>query len=101
MAEPAELAALGIAGPGAEELFHGKGCGECRGTGYRGRTGIYELLRITEDIRSLIVRKASGGELRRHAVAHGMLTLREDGWAKACAGVTTVAEILRVTQEET
>ena len=51
-------------------------------------------------MRSLIVRKASGGELRRHAVAHGMLTLREDGWAKACAGVTTVAEILRITQDE-
>jgi type II secretory ATPase GspE/PulE/Tfp pilus assembly ATPase PilB-like protein len=101
VADRAELAALGIAGAEAEELFHGKGCDECRGTGYRGRTGIYELLRITEDVRSLIVRKAPAGELRRHAVAHGMLTLREDGWAKACAGVTTVAEILRVTQEET
>ncbi len=101
VAEPSELAALGVAATGAEELFHGKGCDECRGTGYRGRTGIYELLRINEEVRSLIVRKASGGELRRHAVAHGMLTLREDGWAKACAGVTTVAEILRVTQEET
>ena len=101
VADSAELAALGVTVTGAEELFHGKGCDECRGTGYRGRTGIYELLRITEEVRSLIVRKASGGELRRHAVAHGMLTLREDGWAKACAGVTTVAEILRVTQEET
>jgi type II secretory ATPase GspE/PulE/Tfp pilus assembly ATPase PilB-like protein len=100
VAERAELAALGIDVTGTEELFHGKGCDECRGTGYRGRTGIYELFRITEDVRSLIVRKASGGELRRHAVAHGMLTLREDGWAKACAGVTTVAEILRVTQDE-
>jgi general secretion pathway protein E len=100
-AERAELTALGIAGTGAEELFQGKGCDECRGTGYRGRTGIYELLRITEDVRSLIVRKAPAGEIRRCAVAHGMLTLREDGWAKACAGVTTVAEILRVTQEDT
>ena len=100
-AERAELAALGISATGAEELFQGKGCEECRGTGYRGRTGIYELLRITEDVRSLIVRKAPAGEIRRCAVAHGMLTLREDGWAKACAGVTTVAEILRVTQEDT
>jgi general secretion pathway protein E len=99
--ERSELAALGIADAGDEELFYGKGCDKCRGTGYRGRTGIYELLSITEDVRSLIVRKAPAGEIRRHAVAHGMLTLRDDGWAKACAGVTTVAEILRVTQEET
>ncbi len=100
VAERAEVVALGIAVTGTEELFQGKGCDECRGTGYRGRTGIYELLRITEDVRSLIVRKAPAGDIRRHAVAHGMLTLREDGWAKACAGVTTVAEILRVTQDE-
>jgi general secretion pathway protein E len=100
-AEPAELAALGIASTGTEELFHGKGCDECRGTGYRGRTAIYELLRITESMRSLIVRRAPAGEIRREAVAHGMVTLREDGWARARAGVTTVAEILRVSEEET
>ena len=52
-------------------------------------------------MRSLIVRRAAAGEIRREAVAHGMVTLREDGWARACAGVTTVAEILRVTEEET
>jgi general secretion pathway protein E len=100
-ADTAQLTALGIAGTGAEELFHGKGCDQCRGTGYRGRTGIYELLKITDDVRSLIVRKAPAGEIRQNAIAHGMLTLREDGWAKACAGVTTVAEILRVTEDET
>ena len=87
--------------PTGVELFRGKGCDECRGTGYRGRTGIYELFRITDEARSLIVRKAPAGELRRHAVEHGMVTLREDAWAKACAGLTTVAEILRVTQEDT
>jgi general secretion pathway protein E len=100
-ADGAQLAALGVTSTGTEELFHGKGCDECRSTGYRGRTGIYELLRITEAIRSLIVRKAPAGEIRREAIAHGMVTLREDGWAQACAGVTTVAEILRVTEEET
>jgi type II secretory ATPase GspE/PulE/Tfp pilus assembly ATPase PilB-like protein len=98
--DPAELLALGVTDVGGVELFRGKGCDECRGTGYRGRSGIYELFRITEDARSLIVRKAPGGEIRRHAVAHGMISLREDAWAKACAGLTTVAEILRVTQEE-
>ena len=66
-----------------------------------GRTGIYELFKISDATRSLIVQKVPGGEIRRHAVGHGMVTLREDAWAKACAGQTTVAEILRVTQEDT
>ena len=97
---PAELLALGITDATGLELFRGKGCGECRGTGYRGRTGIYELFKISDATRSLIVQKVPGGEIRRHAVGHGMVTLREDAWAKACAGLTTVAEILRVTQED-
>jgi type II secretion system protein E len=99
--EPTTLLALGVTDAAGVELFHGKGCDDCRGTGYRGRTGIYELFRITEDARSLIVRKAPAGEIRRLAVAQGMVTLREDAWAKACAGLTTVQEILRVTQEDT
>jgi general secretion pathway protein E len=98
--DPAELLALGITDATGLELFRGKGCDECRGTGYRGRTGIYELFKISEEARSLIVQKVPGGEIRRHAVEHGMVTLREDAWAKACAGLTTVAEILRVTQED-
>ena len=110
-ADLADLRALGIAealepaGPGVGEegrpLFKGAGCDQCRGTGYRGRTGIYELFIINEDIRSLIVRKAPTGEIRRHAIeALGMTTLREDGWAKAKLGITTIDEVLRVTQEE-
>jgi general secretion pathway protein E len=99
--DPAELLALGL---GAEvpdaSLFRGRGCGDCRGTGYRGRTGIYELFVITEEVRSLILRKAATGEIRRHATEHGMLTLRTDGWRKARAGVTTLEEVLRVTQED-
>jgi Type II secretory pathway, ATPase PulE/Tfp pilus assembly pathway, ATPase PilB len=98
--DPASLLALGVTDWLGVELFHGKGCDDCRGTGYRGRIGIYELFRITEEARSLIVRKAPAGEIRRHAVAQGMVTLREDAWAKACAGLTTVEEILRVTQED-
>ena len=98
--DPASLLALGVTDAAGVELFHGKGCDDCRGTGYRGRIGIYELFRITEEARSLIVRKAPAGEIRRHAVAQGMVTLREDAWAKACAGLTTVEEILRVTQED-
>jgi general secretion pathway protein E len=99
--DPAELLALGVTDATGVELFHGKGCDDCRGTGYRGRTGIYELFRITDETRGLIVGKIPAGEIRRHAVAQGMVTLREDAWAKACAGLTTVEEILRVTQEDT
>jgi general secretion pathway protein E len=62
--------------------------------------GIYELLAVDEELRSLILKKAPAGELRHCATAKGMVTLREDGWAKACAGITTIDEILRVTQEE-
>src|SRR5438876_5394590 len=100
-AEPSELVALGLPpGEWRQPLFHGRGCAECRGTGYRGRVGIYELFVINEDARSLILRKASTGELRRYGPENGMATLREDGWAKARAGLTTVPEVLRVTQEE-
>jgi len=102
-ADLADLRALGI--PEAldepQNLYKGAGCDQCRGTGYRGRTGIYELFVINEDVRSLIVRKAPTGEIRRHATHElGMVTLREDGWAKAKLGVTTIDEVLRVTQEE-
>jgi general secretion pathway protein E len=96
----ADVEALGVNLKPGTILYRGKGCEECRGTGYRGRLGIYELFVITEDARSLILRRVSSRELRRHAVEHGMVTLRDDGWRKACEGVTTVEEILRVTQED-
>jgi general secretion pathway protein E len=98
--EPAELQALGVNADPATPLFRGAGCEECRGTGYRGRMGIYELFPITEDVRSLTIRRASGREIRRHAIEAGMVTLRMDGWTKAREGVTTVEEVLRVTQED-
>ncbi len=98
---PADLHALGIREPlEAAPLFKGAGCEQCRGTGYRGRTGVYELFVITEEVRGLILRKAPTGEIRRRAAERGMVTLREDGWAKVKVGVTTVEEVLRVTQEE-
>jgi type II secretory ATPase GspE/PulE/Tfp pilus assembly ATPase PilB-like protein len=97
---PADLAALGVTGADGVVLARGAGCAGCRGTGYRGRTGIYELLRVTDDIRSLVLRREPAGAIRRQAVAAGMLTLAQDGWAKARDGLTTVEEILRVTQED-
>jgi general secretion pathway protein E len=96
----ADLDALGIEAPPGTVLFRGKGCDECRGTGYRGRSGIYELFVIDEDARSLILRHASTRDIRQHAIQRGMVTLRMDGYKRACEGVTTIEEILRVTQED-
>src|SRR5204863_3234278 len=96
----ADLDALGVVAPDNTELLRGKGCEECRGTGYRGRMGIYELFPITEDARSLMLRRSSSRDIRQHAIAAGMITLRMDGWRRACEGLTTVEEILRVTQED-
>jgi len=96
----ADLDALGVKGVAGGLLCRGKGCDECRGTGYRGRSGIYELFVLDEDARSLILRRASTRDIRQHAIQRGMVTLRMDGWKRACEGVTTVEEILRVTQED-
>jgi general secretion pathway protein E len=98
--DPADLLAIGVTNGQGVELFRGEGCDACRKTGYKGRVGVYELFIITEEVRSLILRKASTGEIRRMAVERGMISLREDSWAKARAGFTTVDEILRVTQED-
>jgi general secretion pathway protein E len=96
----ADLDALGIEVQHDVTLFRGKGCEECRGTGYRGRSGIYELFVIDEDARSLILRHASTRDIRQHAIQRGMNTLRMDGFKRAMEGQTTVEEILRVTQED-
>jgi type II secretory ATPase GspE/PulE/Tfp pilus assembly ATPase PilB-like protein len=96
----ADLDALGIETDPGVTLFRGKGCEDCRGTGYRGRSGIYELFVIDEDARSLILRRATTRDIRQHAIQRGMATLRMDGWKRACEGVTTVEELLRVTQED-
>lgn len=80
-------------------LYYGKGCPACAMTGFRGRTGIYEILNISEPIRQLIMRKADSGTIARQAVEEGMRTLRADGLRKVMAGKTTVDEVLRVTQE--
>src|SRR5215472_3378770 len=83
------LIASGVSDPRGVKLYRGEGCEACRKTGYKGRVGIYELFTITEEIRSLILRKASTGEIRPVAMEQGMVTLREDAWAKARAGQTT------------
>ncbi len=78
----------------------GGGCKECRGRGYRGRIGIFEVLLMNDEVRSMALKQASTSEIRRLAVQLGMKGLREDGWRKVAAGMTTVDEVLRLTQEE-
>ena len=76
------------------------GCKECRGRGYKGRIGIFEVLLMTDEIRSMALKQASTNEIRRLAVQLGMRGLREDGWRKVTAGLTTVDEVIRLTQED-
>ena len=83
-----------------EVLYHGAGCRACQGTGFRGRTGIFELMPITERIRSMILDRSSGGDIRRQAALEGMRSLREDGWRLVQSGVTTVDEVVRATKED-
>ncbi|MDR2551334.1 MAG: GspE/PulE family protein [Desulfobulbus sp.] len=81
------------------ELKKGKGCLQCRNTGYLGRIGIFEVFPMSDQIKKLIAAKANGLELRQVAIREGMTTLREDAWRKVLAGLTTVEEVLRVTGE--
>jgi len=81
-------------------LWQAGGCSSCSGTGYLGRIGIFELLPATAEICRLIVQRADAASIRGLAVGQGMRLLREDGWQKMRAGITTLAEVLRVTREE-
>jgi general secretion pathway protein E len=98
--DSADLMAMGVTDARGVTLVRGQGCEQCRKSGYRGRVGIYELLVVNDALRSQILAKAPTHEIQRVATQQGMVTLREDGWAKARAGQTTVEEILRVTQED-
>ncbi len=80
-------------------VYEGKGCKECGQTGYQGRLGIFELMLMDEEIRRLTISNADATKLRKAAVRGGMTTLRDDGFEKIKQGITTIAEVLRVTQE--
>ena len=82
--------------PEVAQVIRSNGCDKCHGSGFLGRVGIFEMLVITEQIRQLIVAKASASVLRAAAAKQGMRGLREDGAAKVREGLTTVAEVLRV-----
>jgi type IV pilus assembly protein PilB len=77
-------------------FYRGRGCEQCRHTGYRERTGVFELMLMNEEIQDLIVKRAPLSEIRAAALANGMKTLKMDGFAKVLAGITTVEEVMRV-----
>jgi general secretion pathway protein E len=81
-------------------LWTAVGCDRCNGTGYRGRTGVYEVLQVTEEIRRLAIRNASGAEIKQAALEQGLRTLRDDGAHKVLSGLSTIEEVMRVTAEE-
>jgi type II secretory ATPase GspE/PulE/Tfp pilus assembly ATPase PilB-like protein len=85
---------------GRLNIFEVKGCEKCSQTGYWGRSGIFEYLEITDGIRRLILEKRDSNIIKEVARKGGMRTLREDGWLKVRQGMTTISEVLRVTQEE-
>ena len=93
-----ELQAMRFAQPGDPQptLHKPVGCTACSNTGYRGRIALHEVMPVTEDIERLAVARASSAEIGRLAIEQGMTTLRQDGWAKALLGLTSVEEILRV-----
>ena len=75
-------------------------CAKCFDTGYRGRTGIYEMMVLNDEIRDMVCSRQSAGVIKKKALAYGMQTLRMDGNRKVQAGITTIAEVLRVTQSD-
>jgi len=85
---------------GQEEvvLWRGKGCKECNNTGYKGRIGVFEVIAVDDKVGRLILEKASGVEINKIMVEKGMVTLKQDGYAKVLEGITTVEEVLRVAE---
>jgi type II secretory ATPase GspE/PulE/Tfp pilus assembly ATPase PilB-like protein len=81
-------------------LYHGTGCRNCQGTGFRGRQGIFEVMAVTDDVRALILRRAPSHEIRNVAVKQGLKSLRDDGWRIVADGRTTIEEVIRNTKDE-
>jgi len=94
------LKEIGAPYPQDMVFYKGVGCEHCRHTGYRGRSAIYEICPITEPLRRLVVKKATGSDLKTQATKDGMHTLRTDGWRRVLRGQTTVEEVVRVTQAD-
>ncbi|WP_104098364.1 type II secretion system ATPase GspE [Stutzerimonas kunmingensis] len=99
VADAAECELLGASLAEAPTLYHAEGCEQCRGLGYRGRTGIYELVLFDDALRTMVHTRASEQDMLRHARVLGP-SIRDDGLRKVREGVTTIEEVLRVTREE-
>ncbi|MBI3558625.1 MAG: type II secretion system protein GspE, partial [Deltaproteobacteria bacterium] len=96
------LAELGVerkAVAGAH-FFRAAGCPSCSGSGYSGRTVVHELMLVDDDLRQLIIKSMDSGTIKKKAVEHGMITLREDGVNKVIQGITTIEELMRATQAD-
>ena len=100
--EPSMLEQLGITESmcNVETIYEPVGCPHCRHTGFIGRTGIFEILRITESVRELIQRRVPTANLKAAAIVENMKTLRQDGWGKVKAGITSFGEVLRVSHAD-
>jgi general secretion pathway protein E len=96
-ADAGEKELLGLSKP--RTLYRAVGCPECNQTGYRGRTGLYELLAVDDTIRALVHRGGNEQDIRERALKNGMVLLRADGMVRVLAGETTLDEVLRVTRE--
>ena len=81
-------------------LYRGRGCRACQGSGYRGRTGVFEIMPMDDNLRSMILERTSANMIRKAATESGMQSLREDGWRLVRSGKTTLEEVLRVTKDE-
>tara|TARA_B110000196_G_C21042520_1_gene613204 strand:- start:50 stop:1132 length:1083 start_codon:yes stop_codon:yes gene_type:complete len=98
---PEEMALVGL-DPGQIKgsLYHGKGCAECRNTGYKGRLAIFEMIPMARELRKLVFESANEDDIRQSALDNGMVTLREAGLARVLDGTTSVEEVLRSTVED-
>jgi type II secretory ATPase GspE/PulE/Tfp pilus assembly ATPase PilB-like protein len=97
---PFEKESLGLRPDEGVSFYNTRGCKQCNQTGFKGRTGLFEILVPDEEVRALIVAKSPASAIRDRAVESGMATLRDAGLRKVLKGTTTVAEVLRVTGEQ-
>jgi general secretion pathway protein E len=81
------------------KIYRGRGCPSCLHTGYTGRSGIFELMHLTDSVKNLILKTSDANAIKRKALEQGMITLRQDGAKKVLDGVTTIEEVFRVTQQ--
>ena len=100
IATEGELQELGVKTDQKIEVYRPIGCARCNHTGYHGRLGIFEMMMVDDDIRALVAKNIDAKTVKHRAVSKGMGTLRQDGARKVLAGTTSVAEVLRATEEE-